>query len=199
MSVISIDAEQTKSISRQWKGDTRFLSHALDLSEPRRHSNNAEIGNAYRFPPRPDASALNAAIPLFYIGQNRKGAWVVREAEGRSGGLFLFKQWAVRFARRQSEPAGCAIMFLAEPLELDIDNRVGCIADSIYPINNVERRTLLFTNIVESVISVWRKISAFVSRNLVAERRNRAAIERELFAGRYMLSSKNDDDLPVVR
>jgi hypothetical protein len=169
-------------------------------SLPKSYRNNdAGLGSAYRFPPRPDAGALNAAIPLFYIGQNRKGAWVVREAEGRSGGLFLFKQWAVRFARRQSEPAGCAIMFLAEPLELDTDNHARCDADSIFPVSNVRRRTPLFTNVVETVISLWRRIAASISRNFAAERRNRAAIERELFGGRYMLSSKNDDDLPVVR
>jgi hypothetical protein len=177
MSVITIDAGQTKS----------------------HRTKNGEIGNTYKFPPRPDASDLNAAIPLFYIGQNRKGAWVVREAEGRSGGLFLFKQWAVRFTRRQGESTGCAIMFLAEPLELDIDNHAGRDADSISPINNVERKTPLVTNIVETAISIWRKITASMSRNLAAERRNQAAIERELFGGRCTLSSKNDDDLPAVR
>ena len=31
------------------------------------------------------------------------------------------------------------------------------------------------------------------------ECRHRTAIERELFGDRYRLSSKNDDDLPVVR
>jgi hypothetical protein len=161
--------------------------------------NNAGPGNAYRFPPRPDASALNAAIPLFYIGQNRKGAWVVREAEGRSGGLFVFKQWAVRFARRQSEPAGCAIMFLAEPVELDIDHPTGCDAGSASAIENVGCGTPFFTNIVETAVAMWRKFTACVSRNREAQRRNRAAIERDLFGGRYALSSKNDDDLPVVR
>src|SRR5580704_13916040 len=66
------------------------------------------------FPRRPDAGIINESIPLFYIGQNRKGRWVVRESEGRSGGLFLFKQWAISFPRRESEPSGCASMFLAE-------------------------------------------------------------------------------------
>src|ERR1700744_6262770 len=78
------------------------------------------------FPRRPDAGIINESIPLFYIGQNRKGRWVVRESDGRSGGLFLFKQWAIRFARRQSEPFGCAIMFLAEPVELEIASDGKC-------------------------------------------------------------------------
>src|ERR1700684_4193896 len=53
------------------------------------------------FPKRPDLTVLNETIPLFYIGQNKKGLWVVREAEGRSGGVFLFRRTAVRFAREQ--------------------------------------------------------------------------------------------------
>ncbi|HXX20741.1 MAG TPA: hypothetical protein VEJ46_15160 [Candidatus Acidoferrum sp.] len=69
-------------------------------------------------PPRPDRSALNESIPLYYIGRNRNGFWVVRSADGRIGGLFVFKRSAVRFAREESEPAACALMFVAEPLEL---------------------------------------------------------------------------------
>jgi hypothetical protein len=37
-------------------------------------------------------------------------------------------------------------------------------------------------------------------RDAVAEtRRQREILEAELFRGRYHLSSKNDDDLPIVR
>ena len=66
------------------------------------------------FPRRPDTSVISDTIPLFYVGRNRTGIWVVREAEGRSGGLFLLKRSALRFARRKSETAGCATMFVAE-------------------------------------------------------------------------------------
>jgi hypothetical protein len=147
------------------------------------------------FPRRPDASIINESIPLFYIGQNRKGRWVVREAEGRSGGLFLLKQWAVRFARRQSEPCGCAIMFLAEPIELDIDSQGRCATlvpstkNSSVPVSRIRK----FTG---AAIGVWRKLATFISRNIDAQRRNRMAIERELFCGQYSLMSKHDDDLP---
>src|ERR1700722_14077396 len=145
------------------------------------------------FPHRPDASIINESIPLFYIGQNKKGRWVVREAEGRSGGLFLFKQWAVHFARRQSEPFGCAIMFLAEPIELDIDSQGRCAG----PIPSAKVSSPSFVgNFAAALADVWRRFTALVSRNIVAQRRNRAAIERELFRGQYTLTSKQDDDLP---
>ena len=149
------------------------------------------------FPHRPDASIINKSIPLFYIGQNKKGRWVVREAEGRSGGLFLFKQWAVRFARRQSEPSGCAIMFLAEPIELDIDSQGRCAGpipsakSSSHPLSSIG-------NFATAFADVWRRFVVLVSRNIAAQRRHRVAIEKELFRGQYTLMSKQDDDLPPL-
>ena len=75
------------------------------------------------FPMRPNSSVLSESIPLFFIGRNTPGLWVAREAEGRTGGLFLFKRSALRFANRNSAPAGCATMFLNDRLELDVENR----------------------------------------------------------------------------
>jgi len=84
--------------------------------------------------PRPDAQqatalkpldpdVVSAAIPAFFIGRNGAGLWVAREANGRVGGLFLFKSSAVDFANRQSGLARCALVFPAETFELDIENR----------------------------------------------------------------------------
>ncbi|OPZ00123.1 hypothetical protein A5906_23170 [Bradyrhizobium sacchari] len=70
-----------------------------------------------------DPDVVSAAIPAFFIGQNRAGLWVARDANGRVGGLFLFKSSAVDFARRQSAPARCALVFPSETFELDIENR----------------------------------------------------------------------------
>ena len=70
-----------------------------------------------------DPDVVSAAIPAFFIGRNKVGLWVAREARGRIGGLFLFKSSAVDFANRQSAPARCALVFPAETFELDIENR----------------------------------------------------------------------------
>ncbi|MBR0842550.1 hypothetical protein JQ607_20310 [Bradyrhizobium liaoningense] len=70
-----------------------------------------------------DPDVVSAAIPAFFIGRNGAGLWVAREANGRVGGLFLFKSSAVDFANRQSEPERCALVFPAETFELDIENR----------------------------------------------------------------------------
>jgi hypothetical protein len=98
----------------------------------------AEAGNVRPRQPRstpPDAAAeqsnsstkrfdlpardmLSEALPAFFIGRNKAGLWVAREAHGRAGGLFLFKSSAVAFARARS----CATIFPDERFELDLVN-----------------------------------------------------------------------------
>jgi hypothetical protein len=80
------------------------------------------------FPSRPNSGVLSESIPLFFIGRNNLGFWVVREATGKTGGIFVFKRSALRFANTNSAPAGCATMSLDARLELDVKNRGGLIA-----------------------------------------------------------------------
>jgi hypothetical protein len=70
-----------------------------------------------------DPDIVSASIPAFFIGRNRAGFWVAREANGVMGGIFLFKSSAVHFAHVQSAPAKCALIFPSETFELDIENR----------------------------------------------------------------------------
>jgi hypothetical protein len=76
-----------------------------------------------RLPQRPDPSVLSETIPLFFIGRNREGFWVARDADGRVGGIFLRKQSALKFAKKISQPGGCATMFFSGRFELDIENK----------------------------------------------------------------------------
>jgi hypothetical protein len=80
-------------------------------------------GRGPKFLQRPQASALSDSITLFFIARNRVGFWIAREAKRRTGGIFLFKNSALRFAKENSGASGCATMFLAERLELDVENR----------------------------------------------------------------------------
>jgi len=57
-----------------------------DRSRQRAH------GTVPSFPRQPEADLLSKSIPLFFIERNRNRLWVVREAEGRIGGVFLLKQ-----------------------------------------------------------------------------------------------------------
>lgn len=78
-------------------------------------------GTATPFRPL-DAGIVSDAIPAFFIGRNSDGFWVARDAKGRIGGLFLLKASAISFARTQSGPAGCATIFPADRVELDLKN-----------------------------------------------------------------------------
>jgi len=80
-------------------------------------------GASVRLPDRPDASVLNETIPLFFIGRNRNGLWVVRESGGPAGGIFLFRESAMRFAGGRSLPGGCATMVIHGWFELDVENQ----------------------------------------------------------------------------
>ncbi|MBR0972655.1 MULTISPECIES: hypothetical protein [Bradyrhizobium] len=92
---------------------------ALQASRRRpetRHAQAATLGPL-------DPDVVSAAIPAFFIGRNGAGLWVAREANGCTGGVFLFKSSAVDFANRQSGPARCALVFPAETFELDVQNQ----------------------------------------------------------------------------
>jgi hypothetical protein len=70
-----------------------------------------------------DPGIVNEAIPAFFIGRNRDGFWLARDAKGHIGGMFLLKSSALSFARRHSRPAGCATIFPSERFELDLENQ----------------------------------------------------------------------------
>jgi hypothetical protein len=70
---------------------------------------------------RPGREVLSEAIPVFFIGRNREGFWVARDANGKSGGLFWSREAAIRFAR-SVWPTGCATIFPQTRFELDIEN-----------------------------------------------------------------------------
>ena len=65
---------------------------------------------------------LNETIPVVFIGRNRDGFWVVRDAEAKFGGLFWRKQAALDFAKASAAPGGYAAVFPQAQFELDIEN-----------------------------------------------------------------------------
>jgi hypothetical protein len=76
-----------------------------------------------KFPSRPSFDVLSDSIPLFFIARNRVGFWIARDADRRTGGIFLSRKSALRFADKSCETTGCATMFLADRLELDVESR----------------------------------------------------------------------------
>ena len=157
------------------------------------------VGPVAKFPKRPNLTILSETIPLFYIARNSHGFWVARDAAGGCGGVFLVRRSAVRFARNKTALAACALMFLNDALELDVENQGSRLVEPLSnAIDMAWRRAPRLSAFVAMAIEEWRKLVAQIARTFADERRNRAAVERELFRGQYTLLSKNDDDLPVA-
>jgi hypothetical protein len=71
---------------------------------------------------RPGPDVLSRAIPVVFIGRNRDGFWVARDADGKFGGLFWRKGSALHFAKTNAGAAGCAALFPQDRFELDLEN-----------------------------------------------------------------------------
>jgi hypothetical protein len=94
-----------------------------------------------------DPGTISDVIPAFFVGRNHDGLWVVREATGAVGGMFLFKDSATSFARRHSGSTGCATIFPAERFELNIANSGNPLAAFIGQLLRLARR-------------MWRSVTA---------------------------------------
>jgi hypothetical protein len=70
-----------------------------------------------------DPGIVSEAIPAFFIGRNKEGFWVARDADGQIGGIFLLESSALSFARRNSRPEGIATIYPSERIELDLENK----------------------------------------------------------------------------
>jgi hypothetical protein len=81
-----------------------------------------------------DPSVLNASIPAFFVGRDRDGFWLARDAKGKIGGVFLLETSALAFARRNSWPSGCATIFPSEPFELDVENQGNPLVHLLRPL-----------------------------------------------------------------
>jgi hypothetical protein len=91
-------------------------------------------------------------------------------------------------------------MLVEHTIELDVPNRGNRLIEAIaMTIDIVRRRAPFVTNLIGATIAEWRKLDSQISRVLADHRRNREAIENDLFRGEYKLASKNDDDLPISR
>ena len=87
-----------------------------------------------------DPDIVNEAIPAFFVGRNKEGFWVARDAKGRIGGIFLLENSALSFARRNSRPAGCATIFPSERFELDLENKGNPLAAQLGSLIHVAMR-----------------------------------------------------------
>jgi hypothetical protein len=63
------------------------------------------------------ASAANSSC--LFIGQDRSGYWVVKDAQSLCGGLFVNRKEAIRFAMYECQRRPQSVIMLPDGLELD--------------------------------------------------------------------------------
>ena len=91
-----------------------------------------------------DPGVVSEAIPAFFIGRSKEGFWVAREVKGRIGGLFLLKNSALSFARRNSQPGGRATILPSHRFELDLENSGNPLALQLGSLMRLRRRAAAF-------------------------------------------------------
>ena len=64
-----------------------------------------------------------ATSPLFLLGLDSAGHWVVRETTGRRAGLFHTREAAIKYARDESTDGNFTIVHLLEGLEFEQQKR----------------------------------------------------------------------------
>jgi hypothetical protein len=63
--------------------------------------------------------------PLFMVGQDERGNWVVQDEYGICGGLFVNRDAALRFVREENDRQPQAIVMISGILELDMSRKMG--------------------------------------------------------------------------
>jgi hypothetical protein len=63
--------------------------------------------------------------PVFMIGQDRRGNWVVQEQKRMAGGLFATRNAALRYVRSESGYQPRAVVMVSGNLELDMSRNGG--------------------------------------------------------------------------
>jgi hypothetical protein len=106
-----------------------------------------------------DPGVVNDVIPAFFIGRDREGFWVARDVKGRIGGIFLLENSALSVARRNSRPAGCAIIYPSERFELDLEDNgnplVGYLRSLVHLTVQPRRRMAAFIDAMSKAAKRW--------------------------------------------
>jgi hypothetical protein len=68
-------------------------------------------------------SFRNSDSALFRVGRNRDGHWVVQDANGLRGGLFVGRAEAIKFAMYESGRRPQAVIMVPGTLELDVSRK----------------------------------------------------------------------------
>jgi hypothetical protein len=65
--------------------------------------------------------------PLFMVGQDGRGNWVVQEQKGMRGGLFVNREAALRYVRSENGFKPQAVVMVSGDLELDVNRNAAAV------------------------------------------------------------------------
>ena len=68
----------------------------------------------------PPSAKSHSRSPLFFIGKNSRGNWVVQDQQHLSGGLFIDRAAALRFALFENGNQPQSVIMVPGVLELDL-------------------------------------------------------------------------------
>jgi hypothetical protein len=69
----------------------------------------------------PPSPSLCSTPSLFLIGRDHEGHWVVRDVQGRRGGLFVERKDALKYALFENGNRPQAVVMVPCVLELDVN------------------------------------------------------------------------------
>jgi hypothetical protein len=69
----------------------------------------------------PPSPSFCSKTPLFLIGRDRDGRWVVRDLQGLRGGLFVGRTEALKYALFENGNRPQAVVMVPGVLELDVE------------------------------------------------------------------------------
>jgi len=65
--------------------------------------------------------------PLFVVGQNTRGNWVVQDQKGMRGGLFVNREAALRYVRSENGFKPQAVVMVSGGIELDMNREASAL------------------------------------------------------------------------
>ena len=66
-------------------------------------------------------------LPLFMVGQDTRGNWMVQDQKGMRGGLFVNREAALRYVRSENGFKPQAVVVVSGGIELDINRNAGAV------------------------------------------------------------------------
>jgi hypothetical protein len=80
--------------------------------------------------------------PVFVMGQDKRGNWVVQDQKGMRGGLFVNREAALRYVRSENGFKSQAVVLVSSAIELDMNRNAGAGSRSEGVFDRTDRRRI---------------------------------------------------------